>query len=222
MENLVRYTTFLSIFVQLLTGVVGGYALTKVVPPEHAALQISLTIEMLVQAIELGFYVWLVYHFDVATMAATRYFDWIFTTPLMLVALLLYFKYEEYRTRGMDTTKVWRDFLRDDGIVIAKVVVSNALMILLGYLGEKGVVDKMFATISGFIAMAYAFYTMYVHAASNSAIGMRVFSFVAVVWSLYGVAYVFPDAPKNIALNGLDVVAKNIFGAYLSYKVLSV
>lgn len=114
MENLVRYTTFLSIFVQLLTGVVGGYALTKVVPPEHAALQISLTIEMLVQAIELGFYVWLVYHFDVATMAATRYFDWIFTTPLMLVSLLLYFKYEDHLARGVDTTNVWQDFLRDD------------------------------------------------------------------------------------------------------------
>ena len=221
MEDLVRYTTFLSIFVQLLTGVVGGYALTTVVPPEHAALKTSLTIEMVVQAIELGFYVWLVYHFDVATMAATRYFDWIFTTPLMLVALLLYFKYEEYRTRVMDTTNVWQDFLREDRGVIAKVLVANALMIVLGYVGEIGIVDKTLATISGFIAMAYAFYAMYVHLASKSAIGIRLFYFVSIVWSLYGVAYVFPDAPKNMALNGLDVVAKNIFGAYLSYKVLS-
>ena len=221
MANLSLYTTYLSILVQLLAGVVGGYALTKHVAPEDAALQTALRLEMVVQAIELGFYVCLIYHFDVATMAATRYGDWFFTTPLMLVSFLLYFKYEDYRARGVDTTTVLHDFGRDDGVVIAKVVLSNAIMIVVGYLGERGIVDKMFATISGFIAMAYAFHTMYVHAASKSAIGMRLFSFVAIVWSLYGVAYVFPDVPKNIALNGLDVVAKNVFGAYLSYKILA-
>ena len=61
--------------------------------PEHQALRTSLIIEMVVQVIELGFYIWLITRFCVQTMASTRYYDWILSTPLMLLSIMIYFKY---------------------------------------------------------------------------------------------------------------------------------
>lgn len=225
LDKFVVYTTVLSIAVQLATGGYGVYGLTKSVPLEHEALKTSLTIEMVVQAIELIFYVWVIFHLHVPTMAATRYRDWIFTTPLMLLSLMLYFSYEEYRERGVDTTTVWQDFWKEDRAAIATVLVSNTLMIIFGYLGEVGMISKMNATITGFASFAVAFYVMYDHFASKSAVGTQLFSIIGFVWSLYGVVYLFPAAyaaQKNIALNGLDVVAKNLFGTYLAYKVVTI
>lgn len=220
--NLVVYTTLLSIAIQLFTGIFGMYGLTKSIPSEDQALKTSLAIEMIVQAIELLFYVWVFFHFNVSTMAATRYFDWIFTTPLMLFSLMLYFMYEDYRERGVDTTTVWQDFMKEHQAAIATVLASNTLMIVLGYLGEVSTISKATATITGFLFFAIAFYVMYVHFASKSIVGTRLFSIVGSVWSLYGVVYLFPEAHKNIALNGLDVVAKNLFGTYLAYKVVTI
>jgi bacteriorhodopsin len=224
LDKFVVYTTVLSIAVQLATGIYGVYGLTKSVPVEHQALKTSLTIEMVVQLIEFIFYVWVIFHLHVPTMAATRYRDWIFTTPLMLFSLMLYFMYEEYREGGVDTTTVWQDFTKEHRAAIATVLVSNILMIIFGYLGEVGTISKINATILGFVFFGIAFYVMYDHFASKSAVGTRLFSIIGPVWGLYGVVYLFPTpfaAHKNIALNGLDVVAKNLFGTYLAYKVVT-
>lgn len=221
MDSAILHTTYISIAIQVLMGAVGAYGLTQKVAPEHRALQTSLHIEMAVQVIELGFYVWLVTRFSVATMASVRYYDWVLSTPLMLLSLMIYFKYEEYRERGLDSsTIVWRDFLHDNRAAIAQVLGANLIMILFGYLGEIGTLQRAVATLGGFGAFAAAFYTMYAHFASTSVVGTQLFSVNAVIWGLYGVAYIFPDAPKNIALNALDVVAKNIFGLYLAHKVI--
>jgi hypothetical protein len=40
------------------------------------------------------------------------------------------------------------------------------------------------------------------------------------VWGMYGVAAVMPDVPKNNTLNLLDIVAKNFFGVFLSFKAM--
>lgn len=217
----VVYTTVLSIAVQVATGIYGVIGLTKSLPPEHQALKTSLTIEMVVQAIELIFYVWVIFHLNVPTMAATRYRDWIFTTPLMLFSLMLYFLYEDYRERGLDTTTVWQDFMTEHRAAIATVLASNTLMIVFGYLGEVGTISKMNGSITGFGAFAIAFYVIYDRFASKSVVGTRLFKIIVSIWSLYGVVYFLPAAHKNIALNGLDVVAKNLFGTYLAYKVVT-
>ena len=222
LTSVVLCTTYASIVVQVLTGLVGAYGLVTVVPPEHRALQTSLQIEMAMQAIELGFYFWIVEHFDVATMGATRYRDWIFTTPLMLFSLMLYFKYEEQLGKGHDTTALtWQRFLQDNKAAVAAVLVGNTLMLVSGYLGEVGTIPKPVATFAGFAAFAYTFHTAYIHFASTTVVGSRLLQVIAAVWGLYGVASVLPAAHKNIAYNGLDVVAKNLFGVYLAHKILS-
>jgi bacteriorhodopsin len=218
--RLLKATTYVSIAVQMTTGLFGVYGLKRAVDPEHEALKNSLQFEMAAQAIALAFYFWLIFHFNVPTMAATRYRDWAFSTPLMLFAVMLYFKYEDYRERGVDTSTVWQDFLRDNSLAIAVVLVCNGLMLASGYLGETGMIDKKVALILGFVAFAIAFYVIYAEFASKSEVGTRVFSVIAFVWGLYGAVYFFPAIPKNMALNGLDVVAKNMFGLYLTHKVV--
>jgi bacteriorhodopsin len=39
------------------------------------------------------------------------------------------------------------------------------------------------------------------------------------VWSIYGIAALFPYKEKNISYNILDLFSKNFFGLFLSYKV---
>ncbi len=222
LNKLVVYTTYTSIAIQLLTGIVGVYGLTKEVGPEHQALKSALNIEMAVQLIEFAFYLWLVSAFHLPSMGATRYYDWILTTPLMLVSVMLYFKYEEYHEKALDTSTVEHDFWRDHKAAIAVALVGNLAMIVLGYLGEVGKMNLVVATVLGFAAFGVTFYTMYTRLASKSVVGTRLFAIMAVVWGLYGVVYVLPAAEKNIALNGLDVVAKNMFGLYLANKVIGI
>lgn len=229
MTKLVSQTAHASIVVQVLTGIFSAYALfVPSVPPEHRALKTSLAIEMIVQGIEFIFYAWLIHglvhqKIDVSKMAAVRYYDWFWTTPLMLFSTMLYFKYEESRKRDLDTTKLsWLDFLRDHWGQVAMVLGGNFLMILLGYAGEVGQISRLWASIWGFAAFIFSFSVMYVHFASKTILGTIVFSIMAVVWALYGVVYGLPAAKQNSALNILDIVAKNMFGLYLTVKVLNV
>ena len=95
-------------------------------------------------------------------------------------------------------------------------------MLLFGYLGELGVIDKYTATVSGFIGFAYAFNIIYTDYARKSKIGKKLFNFLVTVWGLYGVVYLLNDTLKNNAFNMLDIVAKNFFGLYLSFISLRV
>jgi bacteriorhodopsin len=220
MIDIVIRTTYVSLLAQFLTGIYGIYGLFHAVPSTHHALKTSLQIEMFVQLIEFIFYLWFVSHFHLASMAPTRYRDWVVTTPLLLISAMLYFYYEEKRQQGQDTTNAVRDFIREHLATIAIVVVANFFMIAFGYAGEVGWLSMPTSVTLGFVAFGIAFYTMWARLASKSTVGNRLFWFIAIVWTFYGVAFMFPMAEKNIAYNLLDVVAKNFFGVYLAYKVV--
>lgn len=50
--------------------------------------------ETLVQALELCFYIYLL-RIPVMNMATIRYFDWIITTPTMLITIIMYLEYKK-------------------------------------------------------------------------------------------------------------------------------
>jgi bacteriorhodopsin len=220
MERTVLKTTYASLFAQFATGALGGWALTRNVAPANEALKTSLNIEMFVQLIEFTFYIWFVSDFNLASMAPTRYKDWVVTTPLMLISAMLFYYYEQARQEGRDTTNSVHNFFQTHRSTIAIVVLANFLMIAFGYAGEVGWMSMGWSVVLGFAAFGVAFSTMWSRLASKSDMGERLFSFIAGVWALYGVAFMFPVAAKNIAYNGLDVVAKNFFGVFLSLKVI--
>jgi hypothetical protein len=220
MVKVVVHTTKLSLLAQALTGIVGMYGLTRSVPPKDRSLKTSLQIEMFVQAIEFIFYVWFIHNFNIHTMAQTRYKDWIVTTPLMLISAMIYYYYEEKVQQNKNTENTVQQFWQEHKDTVVLVLVANFLMVFFGYLGETGAMSMQASAILGFVAFSVAFYTMYSRLASKSTNGQRLFRFIAVVWALYGVAFLFPVVEKNMTYNALDVVAKNFFGVYLAYKVI--
>jgi bacteriorhodopsin len=217
MEGVLWNSKLASLLVQVITGVIGIYALTQNVPLEHIALKQSLGIEMFVQAIQISLYIWILFQFHIPSMALTRYIDWIITTPLMLISIMLYFEYERVRT-----TSTLRQFLQEHRASVSIVLVANLVMLIAGFLGEWGALDKTSATILGFFGLIIAFGTVYKEfiEKNQNKNSRNIFSIIFVIWSLYGVAYNLQDVHKNIFYNCLDIIAKNMFGLFLSVKVI--
>lgn len=221
-ENIVYKTVNLSILVQLLTGVVGVQGLFKEVDEENKILNEALFLEMFVQVIQFSFYIFLIRNLTIKNMAETRYFDWFITTPLMLFTSVVYYKYEEYIERG-DKDKLkgltFKSFIVENKENITKIVIFNFLMLLFGYLGERGVIDKTVGFILGFVFFIMAFDIVYKFA-KHSSNGRKLYNVLFVLWAVYGVIYLLNPIVKNVAFNGLDIIAKNFFGVYLYVKLL--
>ena len=60
---------------------------------------------------------------------------------------------------------------------------------------------------------------MYKNYVGKADINKRIFLLMTIVWSLYGVAAMFPTIIKNLSYNILDVISKNFYGLYLFAKV---
>jgi bacteriorhodopsin len=222
--RLVQRTTWTSIVVQFVTGVILVYALLSFrVPPEQRILRHILMLEAAVQAIELVFYLVVVRtlssHASVKTMAAKRYADWVITTPVMLVTLSAYFTYEG---AGDKTKLTLSSFLAANRSDLMVLVLGNLLMLAFGFLGEVGRMPLVFATTLGFVGFLIAFRVLHSFAERAGAFGLTIFWVVATIWATYGVVYVLPSHLKNSAYNFLDLFAKNFFGLYLSWKLSTV
>lgn len=222
-ELLVQSTTYISIFIQLLTGVFSLGGVTYKLPYPHQILVEALKLELIVQAIEFVFYLWLIFRFSLKDMATTRYYDWFITTPTMLFTTIVVYTYLA-RTQEKQV-KEWtlKEFVKENKNSIIIIVIANFFMLLFGYLGEIKAISKVNATLFGFISLAVSFTTIYKQFAYKLTEKDKwLFGLLVSFWSLYGVAYVFPDAPKNISYNFLDIIAKNFFGLYLFYKITQI
>lgn len=233
-QQLVNTSTDLSIIAQIITGLFGINGLFQTLEPYHEILRTILGFELIVQIIELIFYIFILRQLPIQNMAIVRYYDWLITTPTMLITTIVYFKYEEYiekftNSTDSDTKNKYKNllenmdffqFIKENQDNVILIVVFNFLMLLFGYLGEIGVIDIISATIFGFIFFLMAFYVIYDRYAKFSKIGNKMFSLLFAVWSVYGLAYLFNPTYKNITFNTLDVIAKNFFGLYLYFKIL--
>ena len=155
-------------------------------------------------------------------MAAMRYFDWIITTPTMLIATIIFYKYEEHLEKNIDTKLEFWDFVKTHKDNIITIFVCNFLMLLFGYLGEINAIDMTSSLSLGFLFFGMTFYTIYKNYAVNSKNAMKLFYFVFTVWGLYGVAALMSPYTKNNMFNVLDIFAKNFFGLYLYYRIRQV
>lgn len=219
-HTLLLLTTQLSVLVQIITGLLGFQGLFYKLPQPHTVLVDLLKIELIVQAIELGFYIVLLQFFNASTMAITRYYDWVITTPTMLFTMMVYFRYKEINETQTKLTPVTiRSFLKDNANWIALVFICNLIMLLCGYAGEQGWIDRLSATLIGFVFFGVSFYIIYSQFAVKSIQGTKLFYLLFAIWSLYGIVYLLPSDWKNISYNGLDVVSKNFFGLYLYFII---
>ena len=94
------------------------------------------------------------------------------------------------------------------------------MMLLCGYLVENGKMEKYTGIGIGFIFLLISFGLIYREFAQHTELGKLLFFFMFFIWSLYGVAAIFPFYIKNISYNILDIFAKNFFGLFLYAIIL--
>lgn len=228
-KSLVYFTTDTSIIVQLITGIIAIRGLFDELKPEHLILKSALTFEMIVQAVQFTFYVYVIKRLSIQQMATGRYWEWFFTTPVMLLTSIIYYKYEEYLEKYNNTNSdtdretlvnmTFLQFVYDNKDNIIKIVIFNFLMLLFGYLGETGAITQTNGFLLGMVSFIISFYVIYNNYASKSNTGTQLFILLFSVWSIYGIAYLLNPIYKNITFNVLDIIAKNFFGLFLYYKI---
>ena len=129
--ELVKKSVYLSLVIQVITGVIQLYPIFLDIPDKYKILQQTLGLETVVQFVEASFYAWLAYGiYKMKDVTAHRYFDWAITTPLMLLSTSIYLEY--LKNKDLKLT----EFLEDNKNTIIKIFISNLLMLLFGYLGE--------------------------------------------------------------------------------------
>lgn len=132
-----------------------------------------------------------------------RYIDWSITTPIMLLVLCMFLANNV--KRGIHV------------VTYLTIVVLNYIMLAFGYLGEVNIITRMNGLIGGFTAFFLMFAIIYVKfvmpkwsVANNVFFGVYI-----VVWSLYGVVYLFDTELKNVFQNILDLISKCFVGLSL-------
>jgi bacteriorhodopsin len=209
MNGIVHQTVNLSIIAQALSGL---YTVQVINVPEPKLLADVVRLELLVTSVQFAFYAALIRNHSVETMAIARYYDWAITTPLMLISLSSYLIYK----RGEMAQSGIVDVIRKYKSQVIRIVIFNAIMLLVGYLGEIGVIPREYALIIGSVAFIAAFRIIY---KEMGGAGSSLFNIVAVVWGLYAVAYMLPNVQKNVMYNGLDLISKNLFAIILTNEI---
>lgn len=209
MNGIVHQTVNLSIIAQALAGL---YTTQVINISDPKLLSDVVRLELLVTAVQFTFYTTLIRNHSIETMAITRYYDWAITTPLMLISLSSYLIYK----KGEMSQGGILDVIQKYKSQVTRIVILNAIMLLAGYLGEIGYISRESALIIGTVAFIGTFRIIY---KEMGGAGNGIFNRVAVVWGLYGVAYMLPNVQKNLMYNGLDLISKNFFAIILTNEI---
>ena len=215
--NSILWTAYISICVQLLTALISFFGLFVELKAKDIILRDILVLELAVQVIEFIFYIWLILalqdaHEDVTSV---RYFDWIWTTPIMLLTTVYYF---EYNT-SLYTTK--DEINRRDYLYLFYICLANWCMLALGYLGEIRAIDKAIALFGGGVFFMLTFYLLYIKYTKDNLINHIVFYSMFFIWALYGFAFCFPYSIKNKMYNILDIFSKNIYSLFIFMVIIN-
>lgn len=211
----INSTGKVSFGVQLITGAIDVYMLTKKVSGPMRFVKQLLWIETTVQIVEASFYIWLISKVKHEHISRVRYYDWVFTTPSMLFTYMMYLTHLNKKTIKNNLYQTAMSRLPD----ILPIFALNTLMLFFGYLAEIGKLSAPVGVSLGFFPFFAMFAWIYVEFARESAMGRATFYYFSTVWALYGVAALLPYVYKNISYNFLDILAKNFFGLFLAYTL---
>ena len=129
-----------------------------------------------------------------------RYIDWSITTPIMLLVLCMFLAHNVGKVIPVFT--------------YLTIVVLNYIMLGFGYLGAVNVTSQQTGLLGGFAAFFLMFGLIYKNFVlpKFSKSNYWLFGLYFVVWSLYGVAYLFDNEMKTIMTNILDLISKCFVG----------
>lgn len=246
--GLIRSTIDVSLVIQWIALIIGFVASGVGAP---GPIGVVLMMENIVQIIEILFYHW--YRWmtfgssaiasGASDIAWVRYVDWVFTTPVMLASTALYFSWinnQQTSEPSKDKTKEQQDsenspdsfdilnWLTSHRSSLLIMFLANLAMLAFGFLQEVGLLDIVWSSLLGFIALFISFgelgnsfvwdkpFDIFSGSTRNQIIYWPMF----VTWLMYGIAAMMPSVPKNVSYNILDLIAKNFYGLYLSGIIL--
>ena len=238
MVNLsIKNTMNISIFIQFITLIINVFVLFIPVTGINVLLSQLLIFEFIVQVIEIIFYYWISNNLStINNITSIRYYDWMITTPTMLLTLIIYLIYLKLINKSSETDQsnkaneyndseddskqenynIW-ELVIDNKFLIIIVLCLNWLMLLFGYLGEIKYLSINNSVLLGFVPFLIYFYIIYNYYAKFTSSGMNIFYYFFIIWTIYGIAALLPYKTKNICYNFLDLFSKNFFGLFLSY-----
>ena len=225
-EPIVDITTKISIYIQLIVGLIGIQGLTLSLPEKHLILKDILILETIVQIIEFCWYYFVIQNLPQEEMAKNRYYDWVITTPIMLITMFSYLLYEEHLEKNPNDPPIRLSYiLKNHTESITQIILSNFAMLSIGYLYEIGQISKKVAFVYGFIFFLNLFNIIYTKAGIKSSKGKIMFTIMFFLWSIYGIAFILPTGIKNSIFNITDLFSKNFFQVYiyvLAYNIRSI
>jgi bacteriorhodopsin len=204
----------ISLSVQLIVGIIDFWGLTIDLTEDKNIFKDLLKLELGVQVVEFIFYVWMIFNFkNISNITPYRYFDWFLTTPTMLITLIAFLSSNYFNTLS--------DFIKGNKKNIIIIGLANALMLLFGLLGEFNVINYTTGVLLGFIPFLYYYKKIYDEYINKDSTRDQkgLFWFFFIIWSLYGVAALFPYSIKNTMYNMLDLISKNLLGLILVYFI---
>lgn len=167
--------------------------------------RLSLTVSALITGIAAIHYMYMrqVWGDTQTSPTALRYIDWILTVPLMCIEFYLILS---------AVTKV------SVGI-LSRLLAGSLVMLIFGYLGEAGIMDRYLGFGIGMIGWLIVLYEVFfgeaskVSASSASKSLQSAFSylrlFALIGWSIYPIGFVMNDpAALNITYNIADAINK--------------
>ena len=241
LQSILLNSVYVSLVIQIITGVFDMFIIFTHNTKKLLLLKSLLFLEVIVQAIEGTFYAWMVTLFSsIKNVTPNRYFDWMITTPIMLFTLCIYLDYlrsekhdekeenEEKENEKKKTLDNFQNYTLEPIInafsknknTLIPIFILNWMMLLLGYLGEIGIINNLTAVIYGFIPFIAYFIIIYNHYAKYTDLGKQLFYYFFIIWSIYGFAALMSYYWKNICFNVLDIFSKNFFGIFLAYILL--
>jgi hypothetical protein len=217
------YTSLItSVIIQVVTGVIEVISLFIKVPLQFSFLKQMMMLEVFVQFIEGSFYLYWLYNFKhILNITPSRYFDWVITTPTMLINLIFYLIFLQHQKSNTSDQLQFFTLFYQEFYTIMTVLLLNWTMLLFGYLGEISAIPVLVGVSLGFIPFLIYYYIIYNKYALLSNDGFKLYFYFFIFWSLYGVVAVFPYKLKNMCYNMLDLFAKNFFGIFLTYLIFS-
>ena len=144
---------FISVIIQVVTGFIDIVVLFVKIPSNYFILKQLLFLEAIVQFIEGGFYAYWLYNFkNIDNITPQRYYDWAFTTPSMLITLIMYLIFLHYKENDDLSSKIeFVHLFYKNFNTIFQVLILNWIMLLFGYLAEIKVLPLLLGVFLGFI-----------------------------------------------------------------------
>ena len=210
MPSLIRRTAQISIATQLLIALITFSALFVEIPEDSKTdLQIILVLESASQVIEFFWYAIVLWR-NKEIQTWSRYLDWFWSTPVMLLSTVLFFQHRKNESLASAFT-----------LLLVICLMFNLVMLVSGFLME---VEKIPISLGLFLGSSFlvgSFSALATFVDPDDELSIYLFWIMYAVWSLYGVAAALPYVPKNIFYNLLDVISKNFYGLFLFVYILT-